>query len=80
MDIVSLATLMKSVLMMAQTVALTPTPLEMTNAILKTTSRCATLMVETAVSLTKLEMATVTPSTSIECAGMMKVIVLANTT
>ena len=80
MDTVSSSTSMKNVLMTGQTAALIPMQLEMTSATLKTTSRSATLMAETAVSLTKLEMATVTPSTSIECAGMMKMTVLANTT
>ena len=80
MDTVSSPTSMKNVLMTGQTAALIPMELEMAIATLKTTSKCATLMVETAASLTKLEMATVIPSTSIECADMMKGTVLVNTT
>ena len=71
---------MKNVLMMDQTAVLIPMELETTIAILKTTSNCVILMVETAALLTKLVMVTVTPSTSIECAEMMKATVLVNTT
>ena len=80
MDTANSPTSTKNVLMMDQTAAQIPTQLEMTVATGKTISKCATLMEETAVLMTKSETATVIPSTSIECVGTMTVIVLVNTT
>ena len=80
MDTVSLPISMKNVLMMDQIVARIQMLLAMTSATLKTTSKCAILMVATAASCTKLEMVTVTPSILIECVEMMMVTVIVNTT
>ena len=80
MDTVISPTSMKIVHMTDQTAVLIPMPLETTTVTLKITSKCATLMAETAVSLAKLEMAIAILSTSTVCAGMMKMTVVASTT
>ena len=80
MEAATLPTSMKIVLMMDQTVAQILMQLEIANVTLRTTSRCATLMEETAAWRKKLETASVILSTSIECVGKMKVTAPVNIT